>query len=245
LQPGFLLLNFRRNGFEFINVAVTDQPITGQVMSISTPMYYRVAESPSVGLPDLALQQYLAANGYDQNGDYVISGDEVTKITRLFLVGSASAVLVVPPMPGASSLDFGGLTYLVDLRIAYATQVTNVIVSACSQLKTLYLWIPELPALDISSNRNLDFLYFHNAGMTNLNTAGAANLRYIKAESARLQRLDISASTNLDIVDITDTTGYALEEVTVWWNPSVPPPLSTFTYHGQPIFGSSIVIRNP
>jgi hypothetical protein len=91
--------------------SLIDAPITGAVMTATTPQYFRVVEAEPRQL-NPCVEQYLIGHGYDWNGNRMIDGEEVDPITSLplgYLNGIGIKVYC------NSTGDLRGLTNLVNI----------------------------------------------------------------------------------------------------------------------------------
>jgi len=208
--------------------AISDQPITGQVMSLPTPVFYRIRQKSPVP-PDVisnhALRVYLATHGYDKDGDFRISGDEAGQVRQFFLHETGFSELNVDPM-----------TNMTRFGVWYATELTNVVFGGCSNLQEFWMYDSRLTDLTLPPLSTLTKVRcYDNPFLTNISISVASAMTNLHCNANALSVLDISSNTNLLSVNAQENP---LTEIIVWWNPSNAPPIE-LEYDGSPL------IRNP
>jgi hypothetical protein len=204
--------------------SVSSQQITNQVMSLPTPVFFRIRETRPGVVSDPALQNYLCMHGFDHNHDCKISSNEAAAVTSLFLHGT-----------GFVELDCTPFDNLERAAITYNTPLTNLHIAANSDLTYLACERSGLRSLNTSENTNLVTLSIRNNLLTSVDLSSNIALDTLNIDNNMITNVDISANTNLTWIDLRENP---TEQVVVWWNISNAPPL-TILYDGSPEF------RNP
>ena len=202
--------------------SVVGQPITGEVMSTVTPIFYRIKAVDTGVVSNRSFRNYLVSNGFDHNDDGVIDKDEADAITQL---GERSSV-------GFQSLDFTPFTNLEYVLFFYGLpHLTNLIVIANTHLQTLSVGGGKLTQLDLPESISLESITCGGNLLTNLDLAHVPALKWLSCENNNIERLDISGNTNL--IGVT-ANGNPLSEIVVWWDPTNSSPIN-LQYDGSPI----------
>jgi hypothetical protein len=118
--------------------SVSQQPITGQVMSVQTPMFFRISESlPTAenAIVDPAFRSYLVSHGYDHDGDSIIDASEAQLIPEMRV-----------EYAGFQSLDFNPLSNISRLDLINLPLLSDIDISACTNLTTFFLYYCPLMA---------------------------------------------------------------------------------------------------
>ena len=168
---------------------IVGQPITGQVMSIYTPLYFRVSELQNDAVNDSSFKTFLIGQGWDLNQDGRLTFNELSNATEFKADGNNNPL-------GFSEADFSGFTNLTWIQVGLAKNLTNVCLANLSNLQYLNLSSCKLMTLDISSHYKLKRLYVGYNKLINLNISANTNLTEVSAYENPLQEIIVWWDTN-------------------------------------------------
>lgn len=111
-----------------------------------------------------------------------------------------------------TKLDVSGFTALTLLRVAENQPLTQLNVSGCTSLVTLYAFNNQLTELDVSSCTSLMDLQVYSNRLTKLNISGCTALDTLLVSDNKLADLDVSSNTALSVLDVSSN---ALKQLNV------------------------------
>ena len=167
-------------------------------------------ETPVVTIPDANFKSYLLANtAINTNNDTEIQVSEATaymgtidvvglNISSLEGIEAFTNVRIINCFNNQlTQLDVSANTQLEKLYCSY-NQLTQLNVSANTQLKVLDCGNNQLTQLDVSANTQLERLYCNNNPLTQLDVSANTQLKELYCTNNSLTQLDVSTNTELE-----------------------------------------------
>ena len=137
--------------------------------------------------PDPNFRAVISEPNYDNDGDGVLSSDELIELRNIWCVGM-----------GISSLK--GIERLPELRGLYCMN-NNIKTMDLSKNKELIgVWCSgnKFTSLDFTPNPKLEWVYCFDCNITSLNVSNNSKISYIECNSNPLKKLDVTNNSELE-----------------------------------------------
>ena len=182
--------------------SVTDAPITGQVMSVQTPMYFRIREHHQQ--PRRSIEPWLISEGYDINGDGYVSSNEAAtlEVANIYRMGF-------------SQVDLRGMANMEKCSIERCPNLRNVLAPELPELTLMTVNYGDIRNIDVQGCAKLTELVAESTTglLTNVNVTGCIALQELNLRGNSLGRIDVSSCTNLVFCRLESNP---ITEIVVW-----------------------------
>jgi Leucine-rich repeat (LRR) protein len=168
----------------------------------------------AINIPDANFKKYLTDNGFDKNGDGIISQEEAAKAKSILITTNMSIASIegIQYFTNLTTLwctnnqltqvDLSKNTKLEDLDLL-SNKLTSIDVSACTELDRLRVSENSLTTLDVSKNAKIEILDFdYNSGITSIDLSNILGLKKLSCRVTGISSIDLSKAPNLTYLDI-------------------------------------------
>ena len=159
-------------------------------------------KSVTTYVPDDGFEQILIDLEYDDVLDDYVLTENISSVENLTIFGGQS----ISDLTGLE--DFKSLVELLIQSVA----ITTLDISKQKELKILrFIFVVELPMVDISKNKNLETLELLDTRFSSLNVNGNLNLKNLYLANTGISDFNISKNKNLETLYFFDNSSVTLD----------------------------------
>ena len=186
------------------------------LISIGSSLQAQIINIPDANFKN-ALVNTLCVD-FDNNG--VFENDVDTNNDGEIQLSEALAIHWSLQIANRSISSLEGIQYFTNLDRLYCVDnnLTQIDVSALSQLVTLNCGFNALTQLDVSQNTNLKNLYCYRNGLFNIDVSNNLNLEELNAAYNNLVQLQVTDNPNLKLLEFTENY---VTQIDVTQNPNL------------------------